>query len=174
MVLKGSGSASPAALCGGPRCALLLQGGGQAQAGEGPPPRSLPSGEGTALLFPQERQAQETHNVPVTWSAVEQKSGLPVPEARGFRPSPAQQRLALCVASMYLDSEKSEADSRPCSVCGPGTWFPREAEEVPLDRAPTPHHEATCCQVDRFKVSHRGWEQREFSSKNLSVMLFGL
>lgn len=91
---------------------------------------------GAALLFSQETPARRpTHAL--TWSAVEQKSDLPVPKAPGFGPSPAQQGLALCVASVYLDSEV-RGRLRPCSVCGPGRGFLREAGEVPLGRAPTP------------------------------------
>lgn len=88
--------------------------GGQAQAirPEMDPLRARCLWGGTALLFSQEKPAQRpTHAL--TWSAVEQKSDLPVPEAPGFGPSPAQQGLALCVASMYLDSEKSEAGPGP-------------------------------------------------------------
>lgn len=103
------------------------------QARDGPPQCSLPRG-GTALLFSQEKPAQRpTHAL--TWSAVEQKSDLPVP--RPLDSAPPQLSRAWPVCGLHvLGLREARGRLRPCSVCGPGRGFPREAEEVPLAERP--------------------------------------
>lgn len=109
-------------------------------------------GEGTALPCPRRSKPRDPQRA---------RHVSAVPEARGSRP-PAPQRLAPCVASMHLGSEKSKADSRPCWVCGPGLGV-RGKQRGCLWAERPPHHEAACPQADGV-TSVTGWAQRDFSS----------